>query len=184
MHRRPFLPFLLAAGLSLPVGARAEMILTSTDMSEGGSLAPAQVHDGYGCTGGNRSPDLSWSGLPDGTRSLVVTAYDPDAPTGSGWWHWTVFNIPATSEGLKAGAGSGKADLPDGAVQGRTDFGQPGYGGACPPAGAAPHRYVFTLFALSVPSLPLDEQASGAMVGFLARANAIASASLTATYGR
>jgi Raf kinase inhibitor-like YbhB/YbcL family protein len=165
------------------VNASAEMRLTSPDMTEGGTLAPAQVLNGFGCEGGNLSPALDWTGAPQGTKSFVLTAYDPDAPTGSGWWHWTVFNIPADATGLPGGAAMG-AGLPEGAVEGRTDFGAPGYGGACPPPGDAPHRYVFTLFALKETGLPLDEGASGAMVGFLARANAIESATLTATYGR
>ena len=130
----------------------------------------------------NRNPQLAWTGAPEGTQSFVVTAYDPDAPTGSGWWHWTVFDIPAAVTELPAGATVG-AGLPAGAVEGRTDFGAPGYGGACPPPGA-PHHYVFTVFALGVADLPLDDGASGAMVGFMARANALASATLTATYGR
>lgn len=184
MPRMTLLPLALAASLSIAAAARAEMLLTSADLSEGGTLKANQLFNGFGCTGGNLSPDLSWSGVPEGTKSLALTVFDPDAPTGSGWWHWTVFNIPADATGLAVGAGSGKAALPKGAVQGRTDFGQPGFGGACPPAGEAPHHYVFTLFALKAPSLPIDDTASGAMVGFMARSNAIATATLTATYGR
>ncbi|MCY1126596.1 YbhB/YbcL family Raf kinase inhibitor-like protein [Frigidibacter sp. RF13] len=171
---------LLAASVTT---ARAEMQLTSPDMAEGGSLSLAQVFNGFGCEGGNLSPAFDWTGAPEGTKSFVLTAYDPDAPTGSGWWHWTVFNIPADTTDLPGGASVG-AGLPEGAVEGRTDFGAPGFGGACPPPGDAPHHYVFTLFALKEASLPLDEGASGAMVGFMARANAIESATLTATYGR
>lgn len=165
------------------VSACAEMRLTSPDMTEGGTLAPAQVFNGFGCEGGNLSPALEWTGAPEGTKSFVLTAYDPDAPTGSGWWHWTVFNIPADATGLPGGAAVGTG-LPEGAVEGRTDFGAPGFGGACPPPGAAPHHYIFTLFALKEAALPLDGGASGAMVGFMARANAIETATLTATYGR
>lgn len=173
-----------AITLAFSTAAQGEMVLTSADMSEGGILKADQVFNGFGCSGGNLSPDLAWSGAPEGTKSFVLTAFDPDAPTGSGWWHWTVFNIPASASELAAGAGSGKAALPEGAVQGRTDFGQPGYGGACPPEGAPPHHYVFTLYALSVQSLPIDEAASGAMVGFMAKANAIEQTVLSATYGR
>lgn len=178
------LPLAFAASITFAAAARAEMTLTSADMSEGGTLKEDQVFSGFGCEGGNLSPELSWSGAPEGTESFALMAYDPDAPTGSGWWHWTVFNIPADASGLAAGAGSGKAALPDGAVQGRTDFGQPGFGGACPPQGDAPHHYVFTLYALKVPKLEIDENAPGAMVGFMAKANAIETATLTATYGR
>lgn len=170
------------AGLvALASPALAQMTLASPDMTEGGTLGAAQVFDGFGCTGANTSPALEWSGVPQGTESLVVTAYDPDAPTGSGWWHWTVFNIPADATGLASGA-SGDG-LPGAAVEGRTDFGSPGFGGACPPPGSV-HRYIFTVYALGVAELPLDEGASGAMVGFMARANALDAAALTVTYGR
>jgi len=171
-----------AAVSALALPAAAEMTLTSPDMTEGGPLAEAQVFNGFGCSGGNLSPALDWTGTPEGTQSFVVTAFDPDAPTGSGWWHWTVFNIPAGTAGLPGGAAVG-AGLPEGAIEGRTDFGAPGFGGACPPPGA-PHRYEFTVFALGVPELPLDAGASGAMVSYMARANALDSAMLTATYGR
>lgn len=174
----------LVALLASSLVAQAEMHLTSGAFTNGGPLAAAQVFNGFGCDGGNLSPELAWDGVPAGTQSLGVTVYDPDAPTGSGWWHWTLFNIPATATGLTAGAGSGRADLPAGAIQGRTDFGAPGYGGACPPPGAAPHHYIFTLYALKEARLPLDETASGAMVGFMLRANMIEQATLTATYGR
>lgn len=174
----------LAGLMMLPGHARAEMTLTSADMSEGQPLKADQVLNSFGCEGANRSPELSWSGAPEGTQSFVVTAFDPDAPTGSGWWHWTLFNIPASVTQLEAGAGSAGGALPEGAVQGRTDFGAPGYGGACPPPGSEPHHYVFTVYALKVPNLPLDEGASGAMVGFMARGSALEEATLTALYGR
>lgn len=162
--------------------ALAELVLTSSDFTDGGTLPEAQVLNGFGCSGANTSPALAWSGAPEGTKSFVLTAYDPDAPTGSGWWHWTVANIPVEVTGLPAGASS--AALPKGAVEGRTDFGTPGFGGACPPDGAPPHRYVFTLYAIPEATLPLDANASGAMVGFYANAMALESATLTATYGR
>lgn len=185
MHRRPIAVFSFAASLALvALPALADFTLTSPDITEGGRLADAQVFSGFGCTGGNLSPELEWSDAPAGTKSFVLMAYDPDAPTGSGWWHWTVFNIPANATGLAGGAGSGKIALPAGAVQGRTDFGAPGFGGACPPQGDRPHHYIFTLFALKEANLPIDETASGALVGFMARANAIGQATLTATYGR
>jgi Raf kinase inhibitor-like YbhB/YbcL family protein len=162
--------------------ALAEMTLTSPDFAEGGTLPVAQVFNAMGCTGGNTSPALEWSGAPDGTKSFLLTAYDPDAPTGSGWWHWTVANIPAGVTGLPAGASP--AALPEGAVEGRTDFGAPGFGGACPPEGAAPHRYVFTIYAMPEATLPLDANASGAMFGFYANAMALDHATLTASFGR
>lgn len=155
--------------------------LTSPDIADGKAMAERHVFAGFGCAGGNVSPALAWSGAPVGSKSFAVTAYDPDAPTGSGWWHWVVFNVPATTRALPAGAGGGA--LPAGAVQSRTDFGTPGYGGPCPPAGA-PHRYVFTVHALDVDNLPLDSQASAAMVGFMVNAHSLGRASLTALFAR
>lgn len=111
--------------------------LTSTDVKDG-RFAPAQIFSGFGCTGGNVSPQLSWRGAPAGTKSFVVTVYDPDAPTGSGFWHWLVINLPASVTSLSTGA-SRTAALPAGALETRTDFGPPGYGGPCPPAGDPPH---------------------------------------------
>jgi Raf kinase inhibitor-like YbhB/YbcL family protein len=170
--------------LATPAVAAGRFTLTSADVKPGKALAEAQVFNGMGCAGANLSPQLAWANAPKETKSFVVTAYDPDAPTGSGWWHWVVFNVPATATGLEAGAGSGKAPLPEGAVQSRTDFGAPGFGGACPPPGDKPHRYVFTVYALKVEKLDLTPDASAAMVGFMARANALGSATLTATYAR
>src|SRR5215211_2435737 len=105
------------------------------------------VFNDFGCSGANHSPALSWSGAPAGTKSFAVTAYDPDAPTGSGWWHWVMYNIPASATGLAAGAGNGR-NAPSGSQQGMTDFGTKGYGGPCPPVGSKPHHYQFKVFAL------------------------------------
>lgn len=171
---------LAAAFLASP--ALAEMTLTSPGFADGGTLPEAQVLNGFGCTGANASPALEWTGAPEGTQSFVLTVFDPDAPTGSGWWHWTVIDIPAGATGLAAGASPD--GLPAGAVESRTDFGSPGFGGACPPEGGAPHSYVFTLYALPEASLPLTAEASGAMVSYYARSMALAQASLTATYNR
>ena len=138
-----------------------------------------------GVGGTNISPGLAWSGAPEGTRSYAITCFDPDAPTGSGWWHWVVFNLPADLRDLPEGAGDGAAPhLPASAIQSRTDFGAPGYGGACPPEGSAPHRYEIKLWALDVEKLDLAPDASGAMVGFFLNAHKVAVADLTATYGR
>jgi len=164
--------------------AAARFTLSSADVKPGKPLTDQSVYNGFGCSGANISPQLSWKDPPAGTKSFVVTVYDPDAPTGSGWWHWVVYDIPATVAELPQGAGSGKAALPEGAVQGRTDFGAPGFGGACPPPGDKPHRYVFTVFALKVEKLGLASDASPAMVGFMTRANALGSATFTATYAR
>jgi Raf kinase inhibitor-like YbhB/YbcL family protein len=121
---------------------------------------------GFGCAGGNKSPHLKWSGAPDGTKSFAITCYDPDAPTGSGFWHWLVVNIPATVNELAEGAGSASGKLPAGALQTRTDFGAPGYGGPCPPQGDHPHRYLFTVFAVEVDRLNVTADTSAAVVGF------------------
>ncbi|MCF1707212.1 YbhB/YbcL family Raf kinase inhibitor-like protein [Tabrizicola sp. J26] len=178
----PRLIFPTLALALFPLAASAGMTLTSTDLTEGGTMPAAQVFNGFGCSGLNLSPSLEWSGAPDGTKSFILTAYDPDAPTGSGWWHWTVVNIPADAHALPEGA-SPKA-LPAGAIEARTDFGDAGYGGACPPEGDKPHRYIFTLYAMPVEAVPLDAGASGAMVGYMANGGALEKATLTVTYGR
>lgn len=176
---------LLITLLSLSWASQAaEFRLTSTDIAEGRPMASQQVFKGFGCEGGNVSPQLAWSGAPAGTKSFAITAYDPDAPSGSGWWHWTIVNIPASTTVLPSGAGSTGGKLPPGAIQGRTDFGQTGFSGACPPVGDKPHRYQFTVWALKVDKLPIDENSSGALVGFMLNANALAKTKLTATYGR
>ncbi|GBQ79254.1 kinase inhibitor phospholipid-binding protein [Acetobacter malorum DSM 14337] len=156
-------------------------VLTSPAFTDGATLPQAQVYNGMGQTGQNLSPALEWTNAPEGTKSFVVTTYDPDAPTGSGWWHWVVANIPASVTALPEGAGSGKGGLPEGAVQVRTDFGAPGYGGAAPPPGPA-HRYIFSVYALDVPKLDIAPDASPAMVGFMVHHHKLASASLTALY--
>lgn len=149
--------------------------LTSTGFADGGALPDAQVH-----AKGNRSPQLSWSGAPEGTKSFAVTCYDPDAPTGSGFWHWTVANIPAAVTELAEGASSG--GLPKGAIEGRTDFGEPGFGGAAPPAGHGPHRYIFTVFAVDTDRLEVTPENSGAVFGFNLHFHTLARASITGVY--
>ena len=151
--------------------------LTSTDITDGATLPDAQVQ-----AKGNTSPQLSWSGAPEGTKSYAVTVYDPDAPTGSDLWHWTVANIPTEVTELAAGAGERGGDMPKGAIQGRTDFGQPGFGGAAPPAGHGPHRYIFTVFAVDVESLPVTADDSGAVFGFNLHFHTLDRATITATY--
>ncbi|MDU0308347.1 YbhB/YbcL family Raf kinase inhibitor-like protein [Rhizobium sp. 10PS4] len=174
---------LFAASVFGATAAQAEMKLTSKDLAAGKSMADAQVFNSFGCAGENISPELTWSGAPEATKSFAIMAYDPDAPTGSGWWHWSVFNIPADASKVATGA-SGDKKLPAGAVEGRTDFGMSGYDGACPPAGDQPHHYQFTVYALSVDKFPLPETVPAAMVGFYVRANTLAKASVEVTYGR
>ena len=177
---------LLAAAppVAKETGAMATFTFTSTDFTQGGTLANAQVFNQFGCKGGNISPALAWSGAPAGTKSFALLMHDPDAPTGSGWWHWVVYNIPAATTSLAAGAGDPKKGLmPAAAVQGRTDYGSIGYGGPCPPPGQ-PHHYNFTLYALKVPKLEVPEGASAALIGFNVRAQALGEAQLTGMYGR
>lgn len=150
-----------------------------------GTLGDAQVFNGFGCTGKNISPAMKWSGVPSGTKSFAVTLYDPDAPTGSGWWHWLVYDIPATASGLPEHAGDADGKLlPPGAMQGRTDFGTSGFGGACPPQGDKPHHYIFTLYALKVEKIDVPAGAPAAMIGYMLNANQLARSSITALYGR
>lgn len=157
------------------------MKLLSDDVQEGQKLPELHVFNGMGYQGSNLSPQLRWEDAPAGTKSFAITCFDPDAPTGSGWWHWVVANIPADVTVLPQGAGSGVAELPESAIQTRTDFGQTGYGGAAPPQGES-HRYIFSVHALDVETLDVDEGASGAMVGFNVHFHALASASVTVKY--
>ena len=179
---------LCCAALALLPGlapAAGTFTLESPQVKPNATIAEAQVFKGFGCEGGNVSPALSWSNAPAGTKSFALTVYDPDAPTGSGWWHWVMFNIPATVTSLPLGVGNpASGQTPKGAVQSKTDFGKPGYGGPCPPQGDKPHRYIFTVYALKVDKIDADENASGALVGFMLNANKLDKASFTATYGR
>lgn len=161
----------------------AAFTLSSPQVANGGKLADAQVFNSFGCTGQNISPKLEWKNAPAGTKSFAVTVYDPDAPTGSGWWHWVVYNIPASVNALELGASTDPSKLPAGAVESVTDFGAPGYGGACPPQGDKPHRYVFTVYALKA-NLELPPTTMPAAVGFNIHGNVLGKASFTATYGR
>jgi Raf kinase inhibitor-like YbhB/YbcL family protein len=161
------------------------LTLTSTEVANGKAMTNEQILNGFGCSGANVSPELKWGAPPAGTKSFALTVYDPDAPTGSGWWHWVVVDIPATARELPKGAGkSGTVQIAGGARQTRTDFGAPGYGGPCPPQGDKAHRYVFTLTALDIDKLPVPDDASGALVGFNVGAHALAKGTMTATYGR
>ena len=174
--------FALAAGT---VQAQGVFKVTSKEVTAGAPIAAAQTFNGFGCTGANLSPSLSWTGAPAGTKSFALTMYDPDAPTGSGWWHWVVYNIPASAKAIAAGAGDAKKNLlPAGSVQGNTDFGTPGYGGPCPPAGDKPHRYIFTLYALKADKMDIPPGATAAFVGFNINGNKLGLATFTATYGR
>ena len=187
----PYLLSLRLAGAALALAfaidataADGVFRLQSPAIGADSTLSNDQVYSGFGCSGKNISPALSWKGAPHATKSFALTVYDPDAPTGSGWWHWVLYNIPADVSELPTGAGSAGGKLPEGAAQGHTDFGTSGFGGACPPAGDKPHRYIFTVYALKVDKISVPDEASAAMVGFMIHANTLAKASLTTHYGR
>ena len=176
-------PVLLAAALINSILSAQNFTLKSADL--GGQATEKQVYNSFGCTGQNLSPNLVWVNPPADTKSFAITMYDPDAPTGSGWWHWVVFDIPANTTSLPTGAGStGHTGLPVGAIQGMTDFGGPGYGGPCPPAGDKPHRYILTVYALNKDKLGLDAKAAAPMVGFNISQCTLAKATLMFYYGR
>ena len=164
------------------------LTLTSESFNEGELLGSDHVLSeayGFGCQGANRSPQLGWSGAPAGTESFALTCFDPDAPTGSGFWHWVVANIPADVTALAAGAGDPDSGLmPAAALEVRTDFGKPGYGGPCPPEGANIHRYIFTLHAVGLKALPVTADTSAAVVGFYLNFNTLEKASLIGLYRR
>ena len=174
----------LAGGASAADQAVPAFTLTSPDISTGGRIAEAQVFNGFGCKGGNVSPSLTWSRAPEGTKSFALLMHDPDAPTGSGWWHWVVYDIPASATGLPAGAGDAHGSkLPAGAMQGKTDFGTAGYGGPCPPPGA-PHHYYLRLYALKVAKLDVPADATPALIGFNVNAQSLGKVELMGLYGR
>jgi len=165
-------------------GSSASFTLSSPDIANDQKIAEAHVYNSFGCHGQNSSPALSWRNAPAGTRSFALMVHDPDAPTGSGWWHWVVYDIPANVTSLAAGAGDPKKHLlPAGVVQGRTDFGTPGYGGPCPPPGK-PHHYYFRLYALKVPKLEVPADAMPALIAFNVHANSLGEAQIMSLYGR
>ncbi|KXS33533.1 MAG: phosphatidylethanolamine-binding protein [Candidatus Gallionella acididurans] len=159
--------------------------LSSTEIKANGMMPKSFEFNGFGCSGENKSPALKWSGAPKDTKSFAVTVYDPDAPTGSGWWHWVVINIPADVTELAANAGAlNSTTLPKGALQGRTDYGTVSWGGACPPQGDKPHHYIFTVYALKTDKLEIPADATAALTGYMIHANMLGKASFTAKYGR
>ncbi len=175
--------FSTAIMVAVPVLA-AGKFQVSSDEVKNSWLVNEQVLNGFGCSGGNVSPHIVWSGVPKGSKSLLVTIHDPDAPTGGlGWTHWVIANIPPDVTELPKGISNDSSKLPAGAVQTDTDFGKAGYGGPCPPVGSA-HHYIVTINALKVEKLDVDANSTPALVAFMANGNSLGKASFTALYQR
>ncbi len=176
--------FSLLLVLSTNVAAEG-FYLSSTDIQ--GQIGNDQVFNSFGCSGKNISPQLSWKNAPKGTKSFAITVYDPDAPTGSGWWHWVVFNIDKSVDNIKTGASSlsgDKSAMPADAIESFTSYSSKGFGGACPPKGDKPHRYIFTVYALDIEKIEQTADARPELIGFFVNSHAIAKASIMAYYGR
>jgi Raf kinase inhibitor-like YbhB/YbcL family protein len=172
------------AGKKKGAAAAGKLSLVSPDIGEGKTIPLDQLYNRFGCSGKNLSPALFWSGSPPGTQSFAIMVHDPDAPTGSGFWHWVVYNIPADATQIPAEAGDPKKKgMPAGAIQARNDYGTAGYGGPCPPPGK-PHHYHFRLYALKVPKLDVPADATPAVIGFNVNANKLAESDLVGLYGR
>ncbi len=172
---------LLAASLSTQA---AGFTLASPAIKPNSKLTEAQVFNSFGCTGKNISPALKWSGAPAGTKSYAVTRVRPRRADRLAVGGMGGLNIPASATELPEGVGADGKGLPAGAMQGRTDFGAPGFGGACPPKGDKPHRYIFTVHALKAEKIEVPADATAALVGFMINANRLGKATFQATYGR
>ncbi|VAY86241.1 Phospholipid-binding protein [hydrothermal vent metagenome] len=157
------------------------LTLKSKDMI--GQISINQVFDGFGCRGKNISPQLEWSNAPKETKSFAITIYDPDAPTGSGWWHWVVFDISKTTNQILSNA-SALNKLPKGTIQSKTDFGKSKFGGACPPKGSKAHTYITTIYALDIEKLGLKKNTNPALVGFMLNSHTIEKSSIVTYYRR
>jgi Raf kinase inhibitor-like YbhB/YbcL family protein len=156
------------------------LTLSSETFADGGVIPLSAASAWAG--GSDVSPDLSWTGAPANTQSFAVTCFDPDAPTGVGFWHWTLVNIPASVTSLPAGASK---NPPPATLQGHTDYGSSGYGGPCPPEGDPPHRYLFKVYALDIPSVPgFGESGTGAFLTFSLRGHILAQGTYTGLYSR
>jgi len=165
---------------------KSKFVLSSPDTQMAAKVPETYVANLFGCSGGNMSPPLKWTGAPEGTKSFVLTLFDPDEHADpSGWWHWVVYDLPASTTELPKGAGVEKSSaLPAGTMQGRTDLGNDAYHGPCPDKGDPPHRYTFTIYALSVDKLDVPADSSGAMVVSTAKEHLLGKAVFVAHYGR
>lgn len=164
---------------------RPEFKLFSTNIEANANISNKHVFNGFGCVGKNLSPQLSWIDAPLGTKSYALTVYDPDAPSGSGWWHWVVINIPVGYSSLPINFGEkNQFKLEDNVTQIRNDFGNFSFGGPCPPKGDKAHRYIFTIHALRIDNLELQEGASAAMAGYMINQSTIAKTSFTSYFSR
>jgi Raf kinase inhibitor-like YbhB/YbcL family protein len=157
------------------------LTVSSTSIQNNSRLPEAHVFDGWGMTGGNLSPQLSWSGAPEATKGYAVTCFDPDAPTPSGFWHWLLLGIPADVTSLDVGAGIAEK-APAGAFHVANDFGDKKYDGAAPPAGDQSHRYLFAVHALDTDDLGLDDTASAAVTAFTMGMHTLARGVISASY--
>jgi len=173
--------YLLTLLLAFSIANAGNFTLTSEDLS--GQLTIKQEFDGFGCSGKNISPDLKWSDVPKGTKSFAIIMYDKDAPTGSGWWHWMAFNIPASTTSISSNA-SGLKQLPKGTLEATNDYGSVGFGGACPPEGHGDHTYVITIHALDVAKLDINAKTNQAVVGYMINAHTIKKSSIISYYKR
>ena len=188
MHKLAFGAVAVAIGaLSATAAFAQSMTVTSDEISDGSVSKAEQEANIFGCKGDNISPSLKWTGAPSDAKSFAITLFDSDAPTGSGFWHWVVFNIPASTTSLPKDAGNVKKRklMPKGAIQIRNDYGFDGYGGMCPPPGDKPHHYTLTVYAVDVDKLPgPDKKSSAALIGFNLHFHGKEKAELHWTYGR
>lgn len=178
---------LLAAAIASSMQlAVASFSLSSGAFHRGATIPHEYSFNGFGCTGRNLSPDLAWTPGPANTKSYAITVFDPDARTGVGWWHWIAFDIPKDVTKLATGAGTGTGTgLPQGAVQGRNDFQTVGYGGPCPPVGAPPHHYIFSVYALDVDHIyGVSNLTSGPTLLNAMKGHVLAKASYIGRFGR
>ncbi len=180
-----FLLLFVSCNLSNANSSGVDFKIKSNDIKGGNLIKNQHVFKGFGCDGENISPQISWISVPPRTKSFALTVYDPDAPTQSGWWHWLVLNIPANYKELLQGFGAeNKFNLADGIIQIRNDFSTFSFGGPCPPAGDKKHRYIFTLYALSVEKIDLKENSSPALASFMINQYILRKSIIEAIYQR